>query len=197
MESGLAIKNESENKMCTIAFSAKDSSGNKFVITAGHCSTNTGVTFSQGGTNFGTVTQTIDNAKVDALKIQLTNPSHASYFLYEPGGNLGGGFIDETEQSEAIAGDPVCFSGYKSGVQCGTIINPDYTFLPTFERVGLANMLGEHGDSGSGIYGDQMFTTYNIHGVLSGIDSFNRIVYSSITHVKSALGITPITESSP
>lgn len=51
IQAGLEIKNDTENRTCTSAFSAQKNN-NFYVITAGHCTDNVGDRFEQGGARF-------------------------------------------------------------------------------------------------------------------------------------------------
>lgn len=82
IQAGLRIKNATEDRNCTSAFSVQKDN-DFYVLTAGHCTENVGDRFEQGGARFGKTADFNFGGSVDAALIELTNGSDdATYYVF-------------------------------------------------------------------------------------------------------------------
>ncbi|MFI7546046.1 trypsin-like serine protease [Actinoplanes sp. NPDC049599] len=102
---------------CSLGFTFRDkfTPNTRWVITAGHCSTGVGVTWSTGGTTIGTLTGATDRDNLDIASISTTN---ATYLADTVGRIYMHGAANRfvrvngapTRTSSMVAGDVVCLS---------------------------------------------------------------------------------------
>jgi hypothetical protein len=175
---GLRINNTTASSMCTSAFSAYDSNGNYYYVSAGHCGS-VGDTFSQGGVIIGNVSDSVDASGVDALLIPISS-SKASTKIYDNDAYqnyvVAGGWM----RGDDVVGEPVCVSGATSDdVDCGTF--EGYTL--GYARSSITSIQG--GDSGAPVYNPDYMTSFSyVKGVTKGLRSFdNKHIYSQVSNV--------------
>jgi streptogrisin D len=140
------------NIRCSLGFNARNSAGQTFVITAGHCTNEGASWFTNSGhtTTLGTRTQTSFPGN-DYGVIRVTNTS-----LSVTGDvNNGGGVQDITRSANATAGQSACRSGSTTGTHCNSVqaTNASVTY-PQGTVTGLirTNICAEPGDSGGSLF---------------------------------------------
>lgn len=146
---GQAIRNSSAR--CSLGFNARNSSGARFVITAGHCG-NLGGTWSGSGGTIGTVANssfpTNDYARINvsssaAVSTGLVDRYSASSTDVRVTGSTGGS-----------NGGAVCRSGSTTGWRCGTIngLNQQVCYAQgCVNQTIRTNVCAEPGDSGGAL----------------------------------------------
>jgi len=141
------------NNVCSVGFTARTSTNQRYVYTAGHCSNGNGVNWGTGGLSIGPMQASIDSGAYDASIIRVTN----SWFAYDQGGE-----IYQTVYVNGVAptlsyiwaGDTVCLSANYTqptgGNFCGVVgSNSDATVRGMVRVNGLDACPG---DSGGGWY---------------------------------------------
>lgn len=147
------------NNVCSVGFTARNSSNQRFTYTAGHCSSGAGVTWGTGGQTIGPMGASMNFGPIDASVISVTN----SWFTGDLGGELYNQFAaGKTVPVKGVAptlgfiwtGDLVCLaanftqpSGNSFCGVVGAVVDP-------FER-GLVRVNGFDacpGDSGGAWY---------------------------------------------
>lgn len=169
---------------CSAGFNLRNpSTGQGYLLSAGHCwSVNETVT-GQGGHVFGTVVEKWFPTFDDAL-IKKTN----SYWTQGPWVDTNpsnGGFVNVYGYSDAPVGTLICKSGITTKLTCGYITAKDQTV--TFDGVNTVYGLTRHdacvekGDSGGANY--QLASTRTAEGVSSGA-----ALYGTAKRCGSAVG---------
>jgi streptogrisin C len=152
-------RGSSGNNVCSVGFTARNSSNQRFTYTAGHCSNGPGVTWGTGGQTIGPMGASMNSGPIDASVISVTN----SWFTGDLGGELYNQFAaGKTVPVRGVApslsfiwtGDVVCLaanftqpSGNSFCGVVGAVVDP-------FER-GLVRVNGFDacpGDSGGAWY---------------------------------------------
>src|SRR4051794_17979354 len=72
------------NNVCSVGFTARNSSNTRFTYTAGHCSNGNGVIWGTGGQTIGPMSSSLNASFLDASVIQVTN----GWFTGDRGGEL-------------------------------------------------------------------------------------------------------------
>ncbi|MGG1391051.1 S1 family peptidase [Brevibacillus brevis] len=192
IQAGLEIKNDTENRTCTSAFSAQKNN-NFYVITAGHCTDNVGDRFEQGGARFGRTADFNFGGSVDAAIIELTKGSDdATYYLF---GNHKSNYSTITEvqrtRDETI-GDTVCISGSQMGkVKCGTLESTNWRgsiVSPNGETQYFTNMRQATYSEISGDSGGPIF----YGGTAIGVHSADTGVYTHISKIEDYFNLDAI-----
>jgi hypothetical protein len=197
---GLEIKNNDAKKWdssqkeyvylkCSSGFSASKN-GYYYLITAGHCDNSLKILdkFSQGGLSnvFGNSSNyKKEGGSVDAMAI-LINSKDKSNKVY---GSMSPLTSYEKSVSEYI-GEPVCKSGARTGVTCGTLKTKNYsTYEDGIKWVNLrgTNVKANFGDSGGTVYYKN-----KLMGVLWGGKDGYTMIYSHVENVMYYLGVTPV-----
>lgn len=187
----------STNPKCTGAFSAYDSNGNYYYLTAGHCDDTIGRTVTQGGRDIGEIHAKSEGPYSDsmAIKIDKSNASNKQYGSINTYKYREGAFDDRV-------GDAVCISGNQAGVTCGEVVATDYENTNGgFQYLRLANYGPTYyGDSGAPIYGTKN-SYFNAKGIHMGrvdtdnggtINYGNYAVYSHIGWSLHELGLSDV-----
>jgi streptogrisin C len=159
LAAGLVIRNGNPGaQVCSLGFTARNASGQRITLTAGHCSTGVGQTWANGNTTIrtiGTVSSRADSGPVDVTRIQSTN----SFY-----GNVNSGRIytsppanwsPVTGKNFFVIGDIACIAANitnptRNGNPCGTV-----TSLSDPDRRSMVRIDGYDacpGDSGGGWY---------------------------------------------
>ncbi|MEU6565561.1 S1 family peptidase [Streptomyces parvulus] len=139
---------------CSVGYGARDRSGNQYLVTAGHCVTNTlrydGTAFAKGyKTRYALGTRSVD------MGILTINPGHSITTSVGTWGNSSP--VAVRGGNRAVSGASVCKSGATTGWTCGTIgsYNNTVTYVdrnggPDTVITGLAtsSVCVEGGDSG-------------------------------------------------
>jgi streptogrisin D len=136
---------------CSAGFNAQNSSGQRFLITAGHC-TNIGASWTtSSGQALGTRTQTSfpgNDFGVIRYNSGVANPGNVN--LYN------GSTQDITGSANASVGQQVCRSGSTTQVHCGSVqqTNATVTYSDGSVVRGLlrTNVCAEPGDSGGSLF---------------------------------------------
>jgi streptogrisin C len=155
------------NDVCSAGFTAGDPWGNRWLFTAGHCSSGNGVTWGTGAQSIGPMWGSYDGGNVDTALIQVTNPLYTN--------DLGGDLyktldVDDVAPtvSYIVSGETVCLAANITNPtdpfnHCGEIAsNSDWLHR------GMVHVDGEdacNGDSGGGWYWsvNGFRTAYGIH----------------------------------
>jgi len=144
---------------CSVGFTARDASNQRYVLTAGHCTTGDGVTWGTGALQIGPMTASVDDGPTDASIIAVTNP----WFAGHPGGEIytEGDSLSMPVQgvaatpSDMVAGETVClaanFSAPNGDIPCGVLATNSDAAVRGLARVEGVDACG--GDSGGGWYG--------------------------------------------
>lgn len=182
------LKIQSDNKLCTAGFSARDSSAH-YIITAGHCISYTGEEWKQGGSLFAYTNKYQESGNVDAAALKI-DPSNATAYLYAYR-NLNFSKVVYVEQGgQETVGQTVCISGGNSdNTSCGTLQSKNWSgFLGTKYHYAMreASYSSIAGDSGSPIWAG--FTIMGVHTAEGGI-------YTHVQNAINALGVYPVTTS--
>ncbi|WP_053648670.1 MULTISPECIES: S1 family peptidase [unclassified Streptomyces] len=141
---------------CSVGYGARDSSGKQYLVTAGHCVTNTlrydGTAFAQGyKTRYALGTRSVD------MGILTVNSGHSITTSVGTWGQGSTSTVAVKGVSRAASGAAVCKSGATTGWTCGTIgsYNNTVTYVdrnggPDTVVTGLAtsSVCVEGGDSG-------------------------------------------------
>ncbi|ATF14571.1 hypothetical protein A616_22090 [Brevibacillus brevis X23] len=192
IQAGLRIKNTTEDRSCTSAFSVQKDN-DFYVLTAGHCTENVGDIFEQGGTRFGKTADFNFGGSVDAALIELTKGSDdATYYVF---GNYKSEYNTITEvqrtRDETI-GDTVCISGSQmKRVKCGTLKSTNWRGnieSPNGETQYFTNMRQAsysevQGDSGGPIF---------YGGTAIGVHSADTGVFTHISEIEDYFNIDSI-----
>lgn len=130
LAAGLVIRNGNPgSQVCSLGFTARNAAGQRITLTAGHCSTAVGQTWSNGNSTIrviGTVSGRIDSGNQDVTRIVSTNTFY---------GNVNSGRIytsppantsPVTGESFLLVGDVACLSASfpnpsRFGNPCGTV----------------------------------------------------------------------------
>lgn len=135
---------------CSIGFNARNSSGTRFVITAGHCVSSTGTFSGVGGTIGPGYARVFPSQDRGLVRVSSSSAvSTATVSRYSSGGTVivGGA-------SAAPVGATVCRSGSTTGWRCGSILARNSTVCYSQGCVyGLirTNVCAEPGDSGGSL----------------------------------------------
>lgn len=135
---------------CSIGFNARNSSGTRFVITAGHCVSSTGTFSGVGGAigpGYASVFPSQDRGLVRVAYSTAVSTPYVSRYS-------SGGTVTVGGASAAPVGATVCRSGSTTGWRCGSILARNSTVCYSQGCVyGLirTNVCAEPGDSGGSL----------------------------------------------
>ena len=169
MDGGDAINGGS----CSAGFNLRNpSTGQGYLLTAGHCVSKGQTTTGQGGFTFGSVLESWFPSYDDAL-IRKTN----SYWIQGPWVDTNpsnGGFINTSGYTDLPAGFVMCKSGITTKWTCGIIAAKNETVTYTGGKTvyGMTRHTAcvEPGDSGGANV--SVFYGYHAEGVTSGASMF-------------------------
>jgi streptogrisin C len=150
----------SNTPWCSVGFTGRNSSGTRFVLTAGHCTTGIGVNWGTWNQNIGPMGNSVDSGVVDTSAIQVTN----SWFTGDSGGQIYvnpgiSGCCDLKGVAPTVgymvAGETVCLSANftqptVNGNSCGVLGTNSDAGVRGMARVDGLDACG--GDSGGGWY---------------------------------------------
>jgi streptogrisin C len=145
---------------CSVGFTARNAFNQRFVYTAGHCTTGNGITWGTGAQNIGPMNSSLDSGAIDASVISVTN----GWFTGDTGGeiyvNAGtGGWSPVKGVAPSVgymvAGETVCLSANftqpaVNGNSCGILGTNSDAAVRGMARVDGLDACG--GDSGGGWY---------------------------------------------
>jgi streptogrisin C len=196
---------------CSVGFTARNASNQRFVYTAGHCTTGNGVNWGTGAKDIGPMTSSMDSGAVDASIIKVTN----SWFTGDSGGEIyfeDGGARTAPVKGVAssvgymVAGETVClsanFTSPSSTNPCGVLGTNSDAGVRGMARVDGVDACG--GDSGGGwywlsssgnryAYGIHSRSDTGCHGDAGGTHSW----YTAIATAKSSFQPTLNVEIRP
>ena len=154
---------DKDGDMASCAFGAK-LAGNA-ITTAGHCGLVGTPRFLSGGLEVGSVQQSVDTVPgdgpvLDFAVVKLNTPDTTS--PVHIAGRPVAGVLNVAAADALRAGTPVCFSGAKSGINCGPLVSADSQGLEV-------DLSSADGDSGSPVFVvDGRSQTVTLVGLLSG-----------------------------
>lgn len=189
---GQAITTSSGSR-CSLGFNARNSSGTRYVITAGHC-TNLGGTWSGSGGTIGTVSGTSFPTN-DYGRITVSSSSAASTALIDRYSS--GSDVTVTGAATASNGMAVCRSGSTTGWYCGSVTGTNQTVCYSqgcvYQMI-RTNVCAQPGDSGGSLVTRPSGTTVRALGMTSGgsgnCSSGGTTYYQPVTEALSAYGLT-------
>ncbi|MFJ8923558.1 trypsin-like serine protease [Streptomyces sp. NPDC102415] len=188
------------SQWCSVGYGARDRSGNQYLVTAGHCVTNTlrydGTAFAKGyKTRYALGTRSVDMGILTINSGHSITPSVGTWGNSNPVAVKGG--------SRAASGAAVCKSGATTGWTCGTIgsYNNTVTYVdrnggPDTVITGLAtsSVCVEGGDSGgayiSGNQAQGMTSGGPIDQQCSGVNSRGSSYFQPLDDALSYYGLT-------
>ena len=183
---GMAILSPSSTR-CSLGFSARNTSGIVYILTAGHC-INLGGTWSGSAGTIGPVAGTSFPMN-DFGRIQRTNTA------WVPTSKILGG-ASVLGRTVAAVGTTVCRSGSTTGYRCGTIQAMNTTVCYAqgcVYQVTRTNACAQPGDSG----GPYVSSSRQAQGLLSGgsgnCTSGGTTFFQPINEVLSVYGLTLVT----
>ena len=194
---GQAIRTSSGAR-CSAGFAARDGSGNRFLITAGHC-TNLGGTWSGVGGTIGPVSASSFPTN-DYGKIAITSATALSTPLVDRYSS--GSDVTVSGPATAITGSAVCRSGSTTGWHCGNVqaLNQTVNYGSGNIIYGLirTNVCAEPGDSGGALVSNPgTGTRVTALGMTSGgsgnCTSGGTTFYQPVTEALSVYHLTLVT----
>lgn len=172
---------------CSLGFSARNTAGVVYILTAGHC-TNLGGTWTGSAGTIGPVAGTSFPTN-DYGRIQVTNSSWVPTSKIQGGSTVLG-------KTVAAVGTSVCRSGSTTGFRCGTIQATNQTVCypqGCVYQMTRTNACAQPGDSG----GPYVSSTRQAQGTLSGgsgnCTSGGTTFFQPINEVLSVYGLTLVT----
>jgi streptogrisin D len=146
---------------CSAGFITAASSGNQYIVTAGHCTDAINTWIGDGQTIGNTAASSFPGNDYGAIRIN--NPS-----ALQPVGGVvnGGGYTDITGSSQVPVGATVCKSGSTTGTTCGRVLRYNATVRyaeGTVRQMIETNVCTQPGDSGGAL-----FAGSQAQGVVSG-----------------------------
>jgi streptogrisin C len=189
---GQAITTTSGSR-CSAGFNARNSSGTRFVVTAGHC-TNLGGTWSGTGGTIGPVHGSSFPTN-DYGAIRVTSSSAASTALVDRYSS--GSDVTVAGASTASTGMAVCRSGSTTGWYCGSVTGTNQTVCYSqgcvYQMI-RTNVCAEPGDSGGSLVTRPSGTSVRALGMTSGgsgnCRSGGTTYYQPVGEALSAYGLT-------
>jgi streptogrisin D len=174
---------------CSAGFITQSSSGNQYVVTAGHC-TDISSSWSGDGQTIGSTAASSFPGN-DYGAIRINDPSA----LQAEGAVLSNGSpVDITSAGRVPVGSTVCKTGSTTGTTCGQVLRYDATVNYAEGSVGQlteANVCTEPGDSGG-----PLFAGGQAQGVVSGGSTAGcgssgfRSYFQPVDEVLSTYGLT-------
>jgi streptogrisin D len=147
---------------CSAGFNTRSGSGNRYVLTAGHCTNLGGTWRTSGGQTIGPVAASSFPGN-DYGAIRISNPT-----ALDPRGGVlsNGSFVDITGASRVPVGASACKTGSTTGTTCGTVLAYNVTVNyaeGTVFGMTRTNICTQPGDSGGA-----MFAGSQAQGIVSG-----------------------------
>ena len=84
VRAGSMLWRGNDGNQCSVGFTTRNASGQRFTLTAGHCSSGNGVTWGTAGQSIGPMSVSFDVGSIDAAAISITN----SWFTGDIGGEI-------------------------------------------------------------------------------------------------------------
>lgn len=186
---GMAILNSSAR--CSLGFSARNSSGVVYILTAGHCTNLGGTWTSSSGSTIGTVAGTSFPTN-DYGRIQRTNTAWipTSKIMTYPN------TTSVLGHTVAAVGTTVCRSGSTTGYRCGSVTAINQTVCYSqgcVYQLTRTNACAEPGDSG----GPFVSSSRQAQGLVSGGNGNctygGTTFFQPVNEVLSVYGLTLVT----
>lgn len=193
LRGGLRINPQGSGSFCSSAFNAQNSSGTRYLLTAGHCAAVSSV-WEHAANRIGGVPASINDANADAARmlVESTSVFNGSRWVYHTEVDKALQITTRAFVTDVFVGRFICRSGYTTGLVCGTVL----------ETVTVGSSNGKFrysacaagGDSGGAVYDPN-----NGAGVAIGIHSASTVgnclalessVGSHIRNVETRLGVT-------
>lgn len=179
---------------CTTAFLGVYN-GYHVILSAGHCANlvpgghiyqhpnNTAIG------NIGTMLKETyyNGSTADAMVIRVQSSYASNRVYYTPSSWFGMATTQTTSQE--VIGQAVCQSSRVSNYTCGTLYAKGFSITYT-DGTTLYDQRSATYTVNSGDSGGPVFYTTQARGVQSGVNTAGRAIYSHITNVKSAIGMT-------
>ncbi len=198
VNAGVMINFEGKG-FCTNGYSAKDSSGNHYLVSAGHCSDEIGQTVNQSYKNDNKIGKVYENAfsygtKADALSIKVKS-SMTTPWIYTT--NRVNDYNIVGQQIADWEGMEICTSlGNTDKELCGWVKSTNWsgfvgglTWLKNQKTLSID--VADVGDSGSPVFTFGAKKNVAIYGIISATDG-KVTVMSHVKNINSELGIKPI-----
>jgi streptogrisin C len=190
---GQAITTSSGSR-CSLGFNARNSSGTRYVITAGHC-TNLGGTWSGTGGTIGSVAGSSFPTN-DYGRITVSSSSAVSTALIDRYNS--GSDVTVAGSQASGTGAAVCRSGSTTGWHCGTILQTNATVCYSqgcVYQTLRTNVCAEPGDSGGSLVSSPgSGTRVQAQGMTSGgsgnCSSGGTTYFQPVNEALSAYGLT-------
>lgn len=190
---GQAIRTSSGSR-CSLGFNARNSSGTRYVITAGHC-TGLGGTWSGSGGTIGTASGSSFPTN-DYGRITVSSSSAVSTALVDRYSS--GSDVTVAGSQAAGTGAAVCRSGSTTGWHCGTILQTNATVCYSqgcVYQTLRTNVCAEPGDSGGSLVTSPgSGTRVQAQGMTSGgsgnCSSGGTTYFQPVNEALSAYGLT-------
>lgn len=147
-------RNNSSIPWCSVGFTGRQTNNQRWVYTAGHCSTGNGVTWGTGTRAIGTMYASIDSGVYDASIIRVTN----SWFGSDQGGEIYNTvYVNGVAPTLSYmqAGETVCLSANITSPASGTNLCGVINTTSDGAKRGMVRVDGVDGcpgDSGGGWY---------------------------------------------
>lgn len=177
--------------------------GTKQVLSAGHCTGAQAGHFAANSANppFGTVQQSADSQRVDALRAAVTTSGiGARGWVFQNQDYQGRQVSGITSYGSLMVGTPVGKSGYQSGMTWGAITSK-YLAPPGYQDLISADVSAIAGDSGSSLTKQANWAAV---AVLKGVilsanppELEGDTIYSHVQFVQSRLGVEIVVNDSP
>jgi streptogrisin C len=158
LAAGLVLRNGAGTPWCSLGFTARNAAGQRITLTAGHCSTGIGETWSNGTATIrtvGNVSGRIFSGNQDVSRIVSTNAFYGNVNSGRIYINTPPGWFPVTGESFLLVGDVACLSASftnpaRSGNPCGTVGSTSDPQRFNMVRIDGYDACG--GDSGGGWY---------------------------------------------
>jgi len=182
---------------CSAGFNARSSSGNRYIIDAGHCG-NLGGTWSGSGGTLGTVAASSFPTN-DYSAIRVSSSSAASTALVDRYSS--GSDVTVTGAANASNGMAVCRSGSTTGWHCGSVTATNQTVCYSqgcVNQMIRTNVCAEPGDSGGSLVtnpgsGSRVSAVGLTSGGSGNCSSGGTTFFQPITEPLSTYGLTLFT----
>jgi hypothetical protein len=174
---------------CSAGFITAASSGNQYIVTAGHCTDAINTWIGDGQTIGNTAASSFPGNDYGAIRIN--NPS-----ALQPVGGVvnGGGFTGITGSSQVPVGATVCKSGSTTGTTCGRVLRYNATVRyaeGTVRQMIETNVCTQPGDSGGALFAGSQAQGVVSGGSIAGCGASGfRSYFQPINEILSTYGLT-------
>lgn len=190
------ISYQSGGNACTMGFTVRRGNGNKQVLSAGHCGSSGNAAYQStnyaGSRRFGTVKQSQNGGKIDALRASIdTNGYSGRGWVYHSDSQQGRQVSGDASWRSLLTGQAVTASARNTNTTSGQVKDKYYDPGVGYDnRFVASTVAGLPGDSGGALY--KSGNTQAV-GVLRGPHRNNSwIIHSHIEFIKSSLGVSVV-----